>query len=514
VTTNAHARAALALALAAVLAGPGPAQARIYFVSPRGDDRAAGSAAAPWKTLQHAAGRVAAGDTVVVRAGTYAGFDLRTSGTAGKPITFRTEGEVVIGTRNPKTPDGINLEGAGHVALEGFKVLNNSGSIPRAGIRIVNADHVGIRKNTIDHCGSWGILAGFANDLVVENNVTSRSEREHGIYVGNSANRPVIRGNRSWGNNVCGIHINADKSAGGDGIITGALVENNVIFGNGKKGGGGINCDGVQGSRIQNNLLYDNHSSGITLYRDCGGGPSKDNVVVNNTVIMARDARWALSIQNGSTGNTVLNNILYNHHAFRGSMDISPDSLPGLESDHNVVVDRFTMNGGDTIFRLAEWRSRTDRDNKSLLGTPAALFCNPMAGDYRPAPGSPTIDAGTSMKAPDRDIEGNRRPRGKAVDIGAYESEGAAQRREALAAPELNRADKAEEVPAKSSAPEVPPPPMKGELPSVPTPPAPIASGWSKASVILVMVCLSGVLLAVGIALLRRQRRPTRPVAP
>ena len=70
--------------------------------------------------------------------------------------------------------------------------------------------------------------------------------KEHGIYVGNSGDRPIVRGNIAWGNQVCGIHMNGDVSQGGDGIISGALVENNVIFDNGRKGGSGINCDGVR----------------------------------------------------------------------------------------------------------------------------------------------------------------------------------------------------------------------------------------------------------------------------
>ena len=59
----------------------------VYTVAPGGSNAAVGSADAPWQTLQYAADRVAAGDTVVVRPGDYAGFDLWTGGTAGAPIT-------------------------------------------------------------------------------------------------------------------------------------------------------------------------------------------------------------------------------------------------------------------------------------------------------------------------------------------------------------------------------------------------------------------------------------------
>jgi len=63
----------------------------------------------------------------------------------------------------------------------------------------------------------------------------SRSQAEHGIYVGNSGDRPVIRRNVVWGNNANGIHMNGDLSQGGDGIISGAIVEGNIIHDNGSR---------------------------------------------------------------------------------------------------------------------------------------------------------------------------------------------------------------------------------------------------------------------------------------
>src|SRR5438105_825486 len=93
-----------------------PAWAASYVVAPGGDDTADGSAAHPWKTLQHASDQVNAGDDVTVRAGTYVGFELGfsnpKSGSAGQPIVFAAQSGVLINAPNAKTADGINLEGA------------------------------------------------------------------------------------------------------------------------------------------------------------------------------------------------------------------------------------------------------------------------------------------------------------------------------------------------------------------------------------------------------------------
>src|SRR5262249_55993714 len=135
--------------------------------------------------------------------------------------------------------------------------------------------------------------------------------------------------NVSHDNRGNGIHMNGDVSQGGDGIISGALVEANVIYGNGAGGGSGINCDGVQGSTFRNNLLFDNHASGISLYMIDGAAGAIGNVVVNNTIVVAADGRWAVNIQNPSTGNKLYNNILF-HAGPRGPVDLSPARQPGL----------------------------------------------------------------------------------------------------------------------------------------------------------------------------------------
>jgi len=75
------------LTLLAAVAGPGAAAT--YVVSPTGDDAAAGTAAAPWRTMQHAADRAAPGDRVELQTGIYRERVMITrSGEPGQPITY------------------------------------------------------------------------------------------------------------------------------------------------------------------------------------------------------------------------------------------------------------------------------------------------------------------------------------------------------------------------------------------------------------------------------------------
>ncbi len=398
------------------------AWATTYYVKPGGNNNNSGtSEASAFSTLQHASGIVATGDSVVVKAGNYTGFYHTTSGNASNPIVFAAQSGVVINASNGITQDGINIEGADYITIEGFTIIN----IPRAGIRSVINTGVRLKNNTINNCGVWGILTGFSENILIEGNECSHSAQQHGIYFSNSADNPIIKNNICHDNAGCGIHMNGDVSLGGDGIISGALVEKNIIYNNGNSGGSGINCDGVQNSRIQNNLLYNNHASGISLYQIDAGDAAKNNVVVNNTVLQPSDGRWALNISDGSTGNIVFNNIFYSAHSFRGSISIDAASSTGFESDHNVMSNRMSSDGGNTNQTLAQWTSNMQADANSILSTPIQLFVDASANNYHLSPTSSAAEVGLvsfhSKNAPLFDLENTSRPQGNLHDAGAFE---------------------------------------------------------------------------------------------
>src|SRR5262249_40300601 len=146
-----------------------------------------------------------------------------------------------------------------------------------------------------------------------------------------------------------------------------------------------INCDGVRNSRFENNLLYDNRASGISLYQIDGGGPSIGNLIANNTIINGADSRWCLNITDGATGTTVFNNILFNlsTSSVRRSISLSADSVSGFVSDYNLLDTKFSHS--DNVVNFATWKSLTGDDAHSSTMTLAqlqALFANYAAKDF------------------------------------------------------------------------------------------------------------------------------------
>jgi parallel beta-helix repeat protein len=395
------------------------ASSNTYYVDPGGSNTSGdGSLAHPWKTIAFGVTQLAAGDTLLINPGTYTDYVyLDTSGTASAPITIRANSPGVIIDGTHVTRDAFFIENADYIIVDGLTIQN----APRAGMRLSYSNHVSVRNCIFANNGDWGFFTDFSDYTLVENCESYGAIRQHGIYISNSSDYPTIRHNRLHNNYGCGLHMNGDASMGGDGIISHGLVEDNIIYENGLGGGSGINMDGVTDTIVRNNLLYDNHASGISMYQIDGGSGSQNNRVLNNTILMPANGRWAINIPDtNDTNNIIFNNILYSDHAFRGSISIPGTALAGFESDYNVVVSRFSADGGDTNMSLSSWQS-LGYDQHSLIATPGQLFINPATKDFHLTPGSPAIDKGTGLPDVTDDLEGNPRPFGPQYDIGAYE---------------------------------------------------------------------------------------------
>src|SRR4029453_15223728 len=113
-----------------------------------------------------------------------------------------------------------------------------------------------------------------------------------------------------------------------------------------------INWAGGDHTVFPKNLIYHNHAFGISLFSTDGSHGSSRNKVYNNTIVMALNGGWAVNIPkskgNGGSpvGNIVKNNILYTERADKGAIAVYSTAAGVLTSDYNVVVDRFSTNGG------------------------------------------------------------------------------------------------------------------------------------------------------------------------
>lgn len=398
---------------------PASAQEQTYYVAVTGSDTSGdGSQAHPWATIQHAATQVSAGDTVLINPGSYSGgIHVEAGGTAAEPVIYQATGAGVIVEGSGGERDAFFIDQADYVTVEGLVIQHAD----RAGMRISQSHHVTVRNMTFADNGRWGLFTDFSDYTLVEDSESYGAALEHGIYISNSSDYPTIRRNRLHHNHGCGLHMNGDISMGGDGIISFGLVEDNIIFENGLGGGSAINMDGVTDTVVRNNLLYDNHASGISLYQIDGGSGSTNNRVLNNTILMPSDGRWAINIPEANdTNNQLFNNILYSYHGWRGSISIATPTLPGFESDYNVLVDRLSTDSGDTVISLAEWQA-LGYDAHSISATPEQLFQYPAGDNYHLRSGSPAVDSGVLLIDVIDDLEGNLRPLGSQYDIGAYE---------------------------------------------------------------------------------------------
>jgi MYXO-CTERM domain-containing protein len=401
---------------AVVLSLASPVGAKTYHVAIGGSDNAAGTASAPLKTLQRAADLVGPGDDVLVADGQHAGFSLAKAGTAAAPITFKAKGSKAVINKAGSQGGSALIRLASYSRIVGFTISGGA----QWGVRFSGTTGAVIRGCTVTQNSSVNVYGGHATSTLIEDNELSYSKSSHGLYVANSSTGVVVRHNRIHHNKTAGFHLNGDKSQPpGDGVIRKMLIERNTIHDNGQNG---INMDGVQQSTIQNNLIYGNASNGIRGYViDAGGGP-KDLKIINNTILVPSTGFWCIRLTEDLGGNMARNNILLNDNSSNGS--IALDQTKGFASDHNLVVNRFTLDRGSTVISLASWKT-AGYGSGSAVSSAAALFVKPGSDRHIKA-GCPAEDKGNANGAPTEDLDGVKRPQGAGIDVGCYERGGTA----------------------------------------------------------------------------------------
>ncbi len=131
----------------------GRVAAREYFVAAGGSDTAAGTAPAPWATVQRAADVVNPGDVVSIGPGTYRQrVFISRAGTSTAAITFRGEpGAVFESVDATQNPEGITVGGSSsYIHLSGIVAHGYGVAVSlRVGAHDVSVDACDLSQNRV-----------------------------------------------------------------------------------------------------------------------------------------------------------------------------------------------------------------------------------------------------------------------------------------------------------------------------------------------------------------------------
>ena len=281
--------------------------------------------------------------------------------------------------------------------------------------------HVVVIDNVIHHHALWSLHSTDTHTVLLQGNLFALSAREHGAYVSDGSDDYVIRRNIFFGNHGAGLQCNLDPVASfnevlshpsfqgfpkdttaawaratlaradalfgvhnyPDGRGVNFIIEDNVMNENGVGGAAAINLAGLSDSLIQNNLIYGNHAHGIAQWNNDNPfdaelenpGPAqpadvrgpgslplfgcRNNVIRNNTVLMANGGRAAFQAVYGSFGSVVDNNVLINDEPT--SVEVSGTGIYRLALGINVVNQVTYTRHADALRDLALVLPTADR---------------------------------------------------------------------------------------------------------------------------------------------------------
>jgi hypothetical protein len=256
-------------------ATPTPGPAGTYYISPTGSDSAAGSSAAPWRTIQKAADSLTAGQTAIVSAGNYGErVSITRSGTQTSPITL----QVASGATAQLL--GFDLAGSGWV-LSGFDISTQTNGTSGYGIHVY----------------------GSASYDTVQNNYIHELCHE-GVFMEPTVSHITVLDNRFWRAEMAGVQV--------DGLYD--LVQGNEVWETqqypSKAGGiykgctiaGGADADGFrffgQHNVFRSNYAHDVYTSSPTNpnpHTDCFQTWGSTAMQVTDILIERNTCRWPVA---------------------------------------------------------------------------------------------------------------------------------------------------------------------------------------------------------------------------
>lgn len=423
-----------------------------YVSASNGNDNNNGSVTAPWKTIQKAVNSIQAGDTVIVRGGTYKEkVTLKTSGTADAYITFKNyEGEtpIIDGTGQSASSDDysnglILISNKNCIKISGFHVTNYTvkNSYVPAGIRVT-----GSSKNIeIRDCKVYGIKTTYSG--------SNEDRNAHAIAVHGTNGSSSLDGLVIDHCEVYGCILGQSESIVLNGNVTNFRVTNNMVHDNDNIGIDFIGYEGTASSNdyarngiCSGNQVWNISSSNNNTYEDaCADGIYVDggtNIVIENNKVWSSDIgiETASEHKNKATDAvTVRNNLVYNCELYGISMGGSGDTngkATNIKIYNNTAYNNsVNMN----IQKNCQYNTNAIKNNifykgtayegkktniaisNNITGNP--LFVNPGT-DFHLQAGSSAINAGVNeTETGTTDLDGNARIQGGTVDCGCYEKQ-------------------------------------------------------------------------------------------
>jgi nitrous oxidase accessory protein NosD len=436
--TTAGGRATATAAFAVV----GPSAPDALYVAPGGDDAAAGTAGAPWRTLQHAAAVAAPGTTVLVRAGTYAAFAVTRSGQPDAPITFAAyPGERPVVQGDAGHADVIRLSGVHDVRITGLTVQGAPAQWG-AGVDVASGStRIVVRGCILAGNHSFGALIADSTAVTIADSLISGNDT--GIQVSRAGAGVVLSGNRIVDNASMVVNdATPGNDRGANAIVlyltTGHVdVADNEIHGNRAPShdyvydGGAFEIFGASDVAIHDNVVWDNENvmeTGTDGSHPCDRIVFTRNVAYGAATVAGRALGLILRCASNSTFafNTLAGldhfvfDVAASGQAFGGSIDglrihdnvvTSADHALSIDSalpasvaiDHDLVWDTtggsiaYVSGHGNTP-SLAVLQGWTGLETNGIQAAPA--FVDAAGHDYRLVAGSPGSAAGIGRYEP------------------------------------------------------------------------------------------------------------------
>lgn len=401
-----------------------PAFGSTYYVSTSGLDTNSGAISSPWRTIQHAASTVKAGDTVFVRAGVYNEIvSPPTSGTASAgPITFSSyPGELATidgtGLTIPNNQWGlVTLENISYVVVNGFEIRNYSTSSTKnvpIGIYIFGAGtNVQITNNHIHNIATTAKgCAANAFGMTV-----------YGTQAPNSIDNLIVSGNEI--NNTttgCSETLSVDGNVENF-TITGNLIhdDNNIAIGAigyegvAPKGSmcGAELCDRARNGEISLNTVYNITSNANPAY---GSGTNNKSfgadgiyidggtqIVIERNLVHNTDIGIEISSENPGKAAagvekadyiTTRNNVIYQSNSVGitiGGYAKGKGGTDHCDIVNNTLYDNDTAKTGEGEFQIQWYATNNIFENNILYAGAQGLFVydyttsesSPVALDY------------------------------------------------------------------------------------------------------------------------------------